>query len=279
MSHELEPVFVAPLFPDLHRELLDLLRSLAPEDWNKPTAAGAWRVRDVVAHLLDGDLRTLTFQRDGVLPPPPRGVAGNDGLLAYLNGQNAEWVQAARRIGPRVMFDFLEVTGPQVSAFVAGLDPHAPACFAVAWAGDEQSPNWFHIGREYTERWHHQQQVRDAVGAPPLFAPRFFRPVLDVSVRALPHTYGNVASPLGHTLRFVVTGDSGGVWALIRQENGWTLREGEPANAAAHVTVDADTAWRIFFKALSPDEAEARATLSGDRTLCLVLLGTRAVMA
>jgi hypothetical protein len=49
-----EPIFLTELFAEIHTELLVLLRSLGPEDWEKPTAAGAWRVRDIAAHLLDG---------------------------------------------------------------------------------------------------------------------------------------------------------------------------------------------------------------------------------
>jgi len=49
----LEPLYTAHLFPPLHAELIALLRSLTPEDWERPTVAGSWRVRDVVAHLLD----------------------------------------------------------------------------------------------------------------------------------------------------------------------------------------------------------------------------------
>ena len=49
----LPPLDAAPLFPDLHAELLALLRALDPADWERPTVAGAWRVRDVAAHLLD----------------------------------------------------------------------------------------------------------------------------------------------------------------------------------------------------------------------------------
>jgi hypothetical protein len=44
------------------------------------------------------------------------------------------------------------------------LDPFAEAIFSVGWAGEEKSLNWFHIAREYTEKWHHQQQIRLAVG-------------------------------------------------------------------------------------------------------------------
>ena len=37
----------------------------------RPTVAGEWRVRDVVAHILDGSLRRLSFHRDGQTPPAP----------------------------------------------------------------------------------------------------------------------------------------------------------------------------------------------------------------
>jgi hypothetical protein len=40
-------------------------------------------------------------------------------------------------------------------------------------------------GREYTERWHHQMQIREAVGAPGLLERRWYQPVLDLSVRAV----------------------------------------------------------------------------------------------
>jgi hypothetical protein len=33
----------------------------------------------------------------------------------------------------------------------------------VAWAGEAESKNWFHVARDYSEKWHHQQQIREAV--------------------------------------------------------------------------------------------------------------------
>ena len=75
-------------------------------------------------------------------------------------------VEGARQASAPAPLDLLAVTGPQDAAYHGSLDPHAPALFNVAWAGEQTSPNWFDIGREYTERWHHQQQIREAVGAP-----------------------------------------------------------------------------------------------------------------
>lgn len=70
MLNPLRPIDVAPLFPGLHAELMTLLRGLRADDWLEPTWAPQWRVRDVVAHLLDGELRRLSIQRDGVAVTP-----------------------------------------------------------------------------------------------------------------------------------------------------------------------------------------------------------------
>ena len=58
----LSPVYTADLFAPLGAELVSLLRGLGESDWTRPTLAGAWRVRDVAAHLLDGDLRKLSYR-------------------------------------------------------------------------------------------------------------------------------------------------------------------------------------------------------------------------
>jgi len=37
---------------------------------------------------------------------------------------------------------------------------------AVDWAEEMESKNWMAIAREYTEKWLHQQQIRDAIQQP-----------------------------------------------------------------------------------------------------------------
>ena len=61
----LTPIYTADLFPPLHAELIRLLRAISDADWARPTLATPWMVRDVAAHLLDGDLRKLSGGRDG----------------------------------------------------------------------------------------------------------------------------------------------------------------------------------------------------------------------
>src|SRR6185436_5803192 len=67
----LKPIFTAHLFGKLEDKLLELLRSLSPEDWEKQTVAPKWKVKDVAAHLLDTQLRKLSICRDGYIAERP----------------------------------------------------------------------------------------------------------------------------------------------------------------------------------------------------------------
>src|SRR4051794_40132453 len=75
------PILVSPLFRELHGHLLNLLRSLSPEDWHRPTVCSALCVKDIASHLLDGDLRRLAAHRDGYAPPDaPTGFGSHEAL-------------------------------------------------------------------------------------------------------------------------------------------------------------------------------------------------------
>ena len=104
------------------------------------------------------------MRRDGYYGEPPGEIASCVQLMAYLNQLNAEWMTAARRLSPAALTELLATSGAEYTQFLATLDPWAPAIFAVGWAGESESQNWFHIARDYTEKWHHQQQIREAVG-------------------------------------------------------------------------------------------------------------------
>ncbi len=275
----MQPILTSHLFLPLQTELVALLRNLAPQDWSKPTVAGDWTVKDIAAHLLDTDLRRLSAHRDGYRPAstgsPPRDY---DDILKLINNLNATWVDTARRLSPRVMTDLLEWTGPQVAAFFASLEPEGEAAIGVAWAGETRSRNWMDIGREYTEKWHHQAQIRDAVAAPLLLGQKWLGPVLAISMLALPHAFRQSVAPSGSTLNVTIDGEAGGKWILIREDAGWRLETGETRNAQAQVRMDTDTAWRLFFNALKREEAEKRIEAVGNQELCSTFLNTRAVM-
>jgi hypothetical protein len=178
-----------------------------------------------------------------------------------------------------VLIDLLQVTGPQVVELFRSIDPFAPAHWPVAWAGEEASAHWFDVGRDYTERWLHQQQIRDAVGAPALTGAEWLHPVLDLFVRALPYTYREVRAEPGATSRLVIEGQAGGTWTVRREVDGWRLYVGRAPDPAVVVTLSDDTAWRLFTKGLPPEAARARVRIEGNQALGAVVLRALAVMA
>ena len=106
--------------------------------------AGAWRVRDVVAHILDGTLRRVSFHRDRLTAPAPDPPPRTEReFVAFINGLNARWVEAAKRMSPRVLTDVFEFAGASLADFVEALPAAAPAFFPVSWAGEGESEGWF----------------------------------------------------------------------------------------------------------------------------------------
>jgi len=263
-----QPIMVAELFLPLHKALMDLLSGLDPEDWYRPTVAAEWTVKEMVAHLLDTDVRRLSYQRDGLgARQPSKPMHDYQALLEHINELNRQWVVAAKRISPRLLLDFLNLTGPQVAGLFLSLDPFAKASAAVAWAGERESLNWFDIAREYTEKWTHQQQIREATGRQGLTARKWLYPVLDTFVRGLPYTFQKTAAPPGTAIVLSILGEAGGEWSLIRKPEAWELYTGAAEMPQAQVQIDQDSAWRIFTKGLSRDQARAGAQISGEHSL------------
>lgn len=211
--------------------------------------------------------------------PPDKPIESYADLVGFLNQLNADWIKATKRISPQLLIEFLAVTGPQVTGLLKSLDPFSPALFGVAWAGEENSLHWFDVAREYTEKWHHQQQIRDAVGAPALYSRKWLHPVLESFVRALPVNYKTTQAEAGTQISFVITGEAGDEWTLVKENSGWQLFAGSTDNAVCRIYFDQDTAWRLMTKGLSRDQAKNQLTVQGDASLAEPLLGTLAVMA
>ncbi len=266
------------LFPILDSRLITLLRTLSDDEWNAPTRAKLWRVKDVAAHLLDTNIRILSMSRDAYTGETPTDTHSYSDLVAFLNRLNADWVAASRRISPRVLTDLLESTGLQHSQHMAGLDLHTQAVFSVAWAGHDTSPNWFHIAREYTEKWHHQQQIREAVSKPGIESRELYYPVLDTFLRALPYHYRNVQADQGTTVSVTITGEAGGTWVMRRESDGWMFSATTSAPDAM-ITLPDTEAWKLFTKGLLAEEAEKHVTLNGNLLLTRPILSLVAVMA
>jgi hypothetical protein len=133
------------------------------------------------------------------------------------------------------MTDAYERASRDVADWFESLSLDAPALFPVSWAGEQASAGWFDIGREFTELWHHQQQIRMAVGADMRSDPRYLGAVIDVAVRGLPHAFRDVAAAPGETVAIDISGPAGGRWTLVRGAERWTLSRGEPSVATARI--------------------------------------------
>jgi uncharacterized protein (TIGR03083 family) len=275
-----EPIHTVELFPELSIELLHVLRALPAAAWWTPTACAGWSVKDVVAHLLGGNLGRLSSANDSAARvsenTEPKPYAD---LLAYIDQENALWVKAARRISPSLLMQFLEISDEKLYRHFKALPPFESHGPAVAWAGETRSPNWFDIAREYTEKWLHQQHIREAVGQPLLDERRWLHPVLDTFMRALPYAYRTVEAADGSAIWFQIAGKAGGDWSLLRRAGKWLLFSGEEAGAVCTVRLDQDTAWRLFTKGIAHDVARPAITVAGDATLGLHILEMVSIMA
>jgi uncharacterized protein (TIGR03083 family) len=276
--NSLEPILCAPLLRRVDAELIDLLRSLTPEDWGLQTVAPAWKVRDVAAHLLDTALRKISMVRDGNFVEAVEIRSPSD-LVAFVNRLNREGVAVYRRLSPSILIELMTTACRQSADFHESLDPFAPAAFSVSWAGEDRSLNWFDTARELTERWHHQQQIRLAAGRPGLMTPELYHPVLDCFLRGLPHAFRDVAAPVGTTILVEISGDCGGQWSMAKGELAWALVRNPEQEYASRVTIPQALAWRLFTKGTNPGSVQTQITIEGDSILGERVLHLTAIVA
>lgn len=275
-----EPVIVIDLFPHERRLLLDLFADLTEEDWQRPTVCAGWTVRDIGLHLLGDDIGYLSGARDHFSNPffAGRDMERWESLVQNINEANELWVRATQRISPSMLCTLLELTGKQFYEYISSLDMMAMNG-EVSWAGPGAAPVWLDTAREYTERWLHQQQIRDAVNRPGMKERRFFHPVLDAFVRALPHTYRDVAVTGTTVVKLVVTGEAGDVWYVVSEPKGWSLYKTVALQPASIVTMDQETCWRLFTKGIDRGQARAMVRIEGDVALGEKVLETVSIIA
>ena len=263
MSAGTEPILTAHLFSKLERMLIELLSSLGADDWEKQTIARKWKVKDVAAHLLDTELRRLSVCRDGYAGEPPD-IGSHADLVTFVNRMNQEGVSIFRRLSPGILISLIEQASAELCVYFASLDPFAPAAWGVSWAGEERSANWFDVAREFTERWHHQQQIRLAVDKPGIMTRELYHPVLDCFMRALPFHYRTMTRRPGSVAHFKISGECGGDWYLFRGSQNWEFRDAPAGEAISEAVIPQEIAWRIFTKGIDRKSAESQIKVSGD---------------
>lgn len=266
------------LFPELNKNLITLLKNLDEKDWLKSTVINNRTVKDLAAHLLDGSLRRLSMQRDH-FNAYNRQIHSYGDLVSFIQQINREWMEAAKRLSPEILIYFLDIAEKWLYDFFKSLDPNEYSLFNVAWAGEEKSKNWFDIAREYTEKWHHQMQIRLAVNQPGINSRELFYPVIDTFLRGLPFAFRDVKAASQFGIKVIITGEADGTWFLEKNEQEWELVS--VLTSAPRVTIEMtdDITWKLFTNSMDKNTASNHIKINGDEKIGSVILNMRTVMS
>jgi uncharacterized protein (TIGR03083 family) len=262
------PIDVRPLFARQQAAFVDLLRGFGATQWARPTICPGWDVKDVAAHVLGDHLGRLSRHRDGYTAEGPR---DGEAFPAFLDRINGEWVTAARRLSPRLLTEQLTLFGNLIAEFWQTVDLSALG-EPVSWAGPAAAPAWLDAARDFSEYWTHHQQICEATGTAGLTSPEYLGPVIDTFMRALPHTLRHASAPDGTVVQVTVTGPGGGDWSCARGRDRWRLQRALAGQPTARVELDADTAWRLCTRGITPGQAARHARIDGDQHLAAAAL-------
>jgi uncharacterized protein (TIGR03083 family) len=266
----------AGLFGLERDRLAELLSGLEQGDWQQPSPCPGWSVLDLCCHLAGGDLGLLARHRDGHYGTPAPDGATDAEFADWLGQLQDGWVQAARRLSPRLVIELLTWTGPQVTAAFASQDPQAHTA-SVSWAGPGQSPAWLNHARELSECWIHRMQIRQALGRPSDLRPDLAGPVLDGLRWAYPYHLAQGPAQPGDTVTISVAGPVSRTWQLIASPAGWDYRDQPGAHLVASLALTTEQAWRLLTNNL-PAAEQAQLTVSGDDAITGILRHTRAII-
>ncbi len=242
------PIETLHLFPLLTEELVLLLKDLPAPEWLKPSPIAGRTVKDLVSHLIDGSLRRLSVQRDHFYNQGQNTAIHTYGdLVDYIQSLNKEWIVASQRLSPAILIDLLEYSEVALYKFFKTLPPFEKAIYSVAWAGEDESGNWFDIAREYTEKWHHQMQIRMALNKPLLMDKRFIGPLYDTFMLGLPHLYNTLDyAAKNEAVRVTLTGNLNKSWLLSRHNGPWGQTENIGSKSLTTIKIPERIAWILF---------------------------------
>ncbi len=262
------PIDVRDHFAPERQNLLDLLRSLDPEEWWLPTVCGDWSVHDVTIHLLGADVNILSADRDGFrgspLLPPPGNLQDWAQLVAFIDDRNARWVDGLARMSPQLLIELLAWTGGRLDEYWPTVEMRALG-YPVSWAGASAAPAWLHVARELTERWTHQQHIRDATSRPMLRNTPMTTTVLDTFARALPNALRNLEPRNeGAAARLTIAGPGGGQWTVAFTDGEWRFADSASSSLVCDVHCSVHVAWRAFTLGMSAGERRQAMRFTGD---------------
>lgn len=270
------------LFPKLTEEFLKLLREIEPSDWLKPSPIKGRTVKDLVSHVIDGSLRNISMQRDNFMDNSNiPNINSYDDLINHIQKLNTDWMNVSKRLSPEILIDFLEYSDKEFYEFIKSKNPKGKAIFSVAWAGESESENWFDTAREYTEKWHHQMQIRLALDKQILLDTEYSEPLYDTFMIALPHLYREFSNfENGTKIKISLTGKLNKSWIIEWQTDKWIFTDSLKPDIYTSVEIPDDIAWLIFTNTdRDKEKYKTRIKINGDKSIGLKLLDLVTVMS
>jgi uncharacterized protein (TIGR03084 family) len=175
----------APSLPELlddlaseHEALEGIIAAISDEDWDVPTPAQGWVVRDQISHLAFFD----DVARLAVADPP-----GFSALVSRVLEPGAdpmaEHLGRGRSMSGRQLLDWWREARQGMLSTFAGLDPDS----RIAWFGPAMGVRSF-VSARLMETWAHGYDVADALGIVPVPTARL-RHVAQLGVRARGFSY------------------------------------------------------------------------------------------
>jgi uncharacterized protein (TIGR03083 family) len=266
---------IAPLIELERARLLDLLRDLRQEDWQRESPCPGWTVLGLAGHLLGDDVGLLSRRRDGYMgTPPPEGLSESE-FVDWLDELQMEWVRAARRMSPQLVIDLLEWTGPRLVAAL-GEEDLTERAGPVSWAGPTPAPRWLDQLRELSEYWIHRQQLLEAVGRPVDLDAELLRPILLGLRWALPYRLSRADLAPTSAVQVTIGEPINERWTLTASSGSWDFSEAASEHVIAHASLTADEAWRLLTNNLrgSPTSLD----ITGDPRAVAAIQRTRAII-
>jgi len=180
-----------------------LCRTLGPDDWDRPTPAAGWTVRDQVSHLAD----TEEIAHDTAVAGP-RSLAAEVERHVNDGGVSESGVRKGRALGSGAeVLDWWRRASARNSQALGQLDPsvRVPWGLGMKWRS--------FVTARTMEHWAHGLDIAAAVGAPHPDTSRL-RDVAYLCYSSLPYAFrvAGVSPPEPRSLRIVLEGPSGEVW-------------------------------------------------------------------
>jgi len=241
--------------------LAELGDTLHEREWMIETECPGWTVQDNLAHVIGIEATILGR------PTPEHEPAGGPHIKNDVGAGNEVWVDwYRRRSGVEVLADFRAITGERLAQLRApGYDFGTDAWTPVG-PGTVRELLPFRV----FDSWIHEQDMRRALGRPGDADSAAASLSLDRIEAVMPMVVGKkVGPPDGTVVAFTVRGPVGRAFAISVTGGRAAFCDSVPAEASAHLEMDADTFVRLASGRGDPESilASGAVTLAGDPKL------------